>query len=88
MKEEKEVKNAEVPNVRFVGHHVNAGAKDVKPDEEGFVPREPITKFNEGEKLYTLPPVDKQKKPFYFAEASRLLRLFPILYKENIEKGS
>lgn len=81
--------NEPQPNIEFFGHRVNAGSKDLNPDEEGFVPREPLTKVNDGMEVYTLPSVEEQKAhPFYHPKAAQIVRLYPKLYKNSIGRRS
>lgn len=60
------------PNIAFIGEKIG---------------REPITKFNDGMKLVTMPPVEEQLKPFFHKEAPRIVRLWPKLYKSYVAKG-
>ncbi len=77
------------PNVMFIGGNHDTSAKDLKPGDDGFVPREPIKGFRDG-KQYTLPPVEEQvsKDGFYFEHSGILTRLFPQLYKPIVIKGA
>lgn len=75
-------RDPEAPNITFVGHRVNAGSKDVKEGEEGFVPREPVKSISDGMDTLKLPTVDVQLAgPFYHPEATRIVALQPLLYK-------
>lgn len=76
------------PNYVFIGGRFDVSAKDVKPNEKGFVPREPIKGFTDGSKHYKLPDVKTQLKgPFYF-EGPPINRLFGGLYKSYVDKGA
>lgn len=61
----------EQPNIKFIG---------------GRIGREPIRAFVDGNVIVALPLDSEQSKPFYHAEAARIARLFPLLYKPVTDK--
>lgn len=91
MKKDKDTKNEPIeppPNYKFVGDHLDASAKNLKPGEEGFMPYEPITHFTDGSKRYKLPPPGEQSKAAFYFDGPPLNRLFGHLYKAYVEKGA
>jgi hypothetical protein len=46
--------------------------------------REPLTRIHNGHRTIELP--EDQKRPFYHAEASTIVRLFPLLYKPILKR--
>jgi len=76
------------PNIIFIGDRLNAGRKDVKTGQDGFIPYEPIKSFSVGMETVKLPSADEQLAgPFYHPRAGEIVRLYPKFYKQFVKKG-
>lgn len=68
-----------VLNIRFVGRNTEINGKTLAS--------EPLTLISDDMMTYVLPEANEQREGFYHAQAVKIVRLYPELYKLLVSKG-